>query len=76
MDINFKNFRDTIGVSQVDVASDLGLEQSSISRFEKGQAGSMKILRWYIDHGLLEYLAERRLLNGEENITSAKGVKY
>lgn len=45
-------FRKETGMSQTDVARDLGCAQFNISRFERGLNNSAMILLWYLFHGM------------------------
>lgn len=47
-----KKWRQENGISQGDIASDLGLAQSAVSAFESGVNFSGRILLWYVSHGL------------------------
>ena len=40
-------FRESISRTQEEVAADVGLSDSQVSRFERGQTDSAKILWWY-----------------------------
>lgn len=46
------NFRRLIGVSQQQVADDLGYTRTNISMFENGKNYNMTILLWYLKRGL------------------------
>ena len=46
------NFRCLIGVSQQQVADDLGYTRTNISMFENGKNYNMTILLWYLKRGL------------------------
>jgi len=42
-----RSFRESISRTQEEVALDVGLSDSQVSRFERGQTDSAKILWWY-----------------------------
>lgn len=44
--------RQSLDLSQSDVANDLGYTRQSINNFEKGKTWSYVILTWYLDRGL------------------------
>lgn len=44
-------YRQSLAYRQIDVARDLGYEQSTISRFEQGKNDNARILMWYVIHG-------------------------
>lgn len=44
-------WRKHTGYSQMDIAKDLGMEPSAVSRFERGITFSGYILAWYVTHG-------------------------
>lgn len=46
------NFRRLIGISQQQVADDLGYTRTNISMFENGKNYNMTILLWYLKRGL------------------------
>lgn len=46
------NFRRLIGISQQQVANELGYTRTNISMFENGKNYNMKILLWYLKRGL------------------------
>ena len=46
------NFRRLIGISQQQVANELGYTRSNISMFENGKNYNMTILLWYLKRGL------------------------
>lgn len=46
------NFRRLIGVSQQQVADELGYTRTNISMFENGKNYNMTILLWYLKRGL------------------------
>ena len=46
------NFRRLIGISQQQVADELGYTRTNISMFENGKNYNMTILLWYLKRGL------------------------
>ena len=46
------NFRRLIGISQQQVAEELGYTRTNISMFENGKNYNMTILLWYLKRGL------------------------
>ena len=46
------NFRRLIGISQQQVADELGYTRTNISMFENGENYNMTILLWYLKRGL------------------------
>ena len=46
------NFRRLIGMSQQQVADELGYTRTNISMFENGKNYNMTILLWYLKRGL------------------------
>ena len=46
------NFRRLIGISQQQVADELGYTRTNISMFENGKDYNMTILLWYLKRGL------------------------
>lgn len=46
------NFRRLIGISQQQVADELGYTRTNISMFENGKNYNMIILLWYLKRGL------------------------
>ena len=47
-----RDLRETLELTQADVAADLNVTVSAVSRFEGGSRQSIYILSWYIDHDL------------------------
>lgn len=47
-----KDFRLSLGILQSQVAEDTGYSIENISKFENGNNNNMKILLWYLQHGL------------------------
>ena len=47
-----RDLRETLELTQADVAADLNITVSAVSRFEGGSRQSIYILSWYVDHGL------------------------
>lgn len=45
-------YRKSIGVSQSQVALDLGVSPKAISHFEKGRSSNALFLLWYIENGM------------------------
>lgn len=45
-------FRKTLGISQQQVADDLGYCRTNITSFENGRNYNMTILLWYLKRGL------------------------
>lgn len=48
-----KQYRESIGYKQTDVALDLGYSVNNISSFENGRNDNAQILLWYFAHGML-----------------------
>lgn len=46
-----KQFRENLGISQLQVANSLGLSQGMISLFESGYLNNAIILNWYVSYG-------------------------
>ena len=46
------NFRRLIGISQQQIADELGYTRTNISMFENGKNYNMTILLWYLKRGL------------------------
>ena len=46
------NFRRLMGISQQQVADELGYTRTNISMFENGKNYNMTILLWYLKRGL------------------------
>lgn len=55
-----KAFRMSLGVTQTDVAKDLGYSLENVSSFENGRNDNYRILLWYMSKGLT-YEKLRRL---------------
>ena len=47
-----KDFRLSLGILQSQVAEDTGYSIENVSKFENGNNNNMKILLWYLQHGL------------------------
>lgn len=45
-------FRKTIDVKQLEIASDLNVSVETISAFENGRTNNARVLMWYIEHGM------------------------
>lgn len=48
-----KQHRENIGVTQAEVANELGVSFQYVSLFEQGKADSMFFLIWYMKNGLI-----------------------
>lgn len=46
-----QKYRIERGYTQKDVAADVGMHPSAISRFENGRANTLIIYQWYLDKG-------------------------
>lgn len=47
------DFRRKIGITQQQIADEMGYSVYNISAFENGRNNSCKILAWYLDHGMV-----------------------
>ena len=46
-----KKFRTSLGITQTDVARELGYSLENVSAFECGRNDNCRILLWYLFHG-------------------------
>lgn len=46
--------------SQADVAKELGIERSSVGKFERGRNNRAYIFMWYIKHGIFRWCPAER----------------
>ena len=49
---NCKKFRMYHGFYQTDVSNDTGYSKENISSFETGRNDNLRILIWYLEHGI------------------------
>ena len=49
-----KEFRQSLGIFQAEVAKDTGYSLENISKFEHGHNNNMKIFLWYVSKGFLD----------------------
>lgn len=47
-----KEFRESLGVLQSDVAAETGYSKENVSAFETGRNNNARILLWYIEKGM------------------------
>ena len=47
-----KAFRERMGLTQLQVASELNCSKENVSAFETGRNNSATIYSWYVEHGL------------------------
>ena len=58
-----QEFRQSIGIRQVDVADETGYDKGSISAFENGRTNNCALFLWYVAHGLtFELLKEKGVI--------------
>ena len=50
-----KEFRESLGVLQSDVAEETGYSKESVSAFECGRVNNAKIFAWYVSKGFGQY---------------------
>lgn len=61
-----REFRKEQGYYQMNVANDLGYSLENISAFENGRNDNLRILLWYIAHGLTFDMIRERMRNNEK----------
>lgn len=60
-----KRYRQSLGYTLNDVASDTGYVFTNIEAFEHGRNRNFHILLWYIDKGLNEEFCEKTVKEGK-----------
>ena len=50
-----KEYRESMGVLQSDVARDTGYSKETVSAFECGRTNNAIIFAWYVSHGFGKY---------------------
>ena len=46
-----KAFRESLGASQIEVATATGYSKETVSAFETGRNNNARVLLWYVRHG-------------------------
>lgn len=54
-----KEYRESLGLLQSDVANDTGYSKETVSAFECGRCNNAVILYWYVKHGFGIYETRR-----------------